>query len=204
MAMAVQINIEDVTNEENQIRQNIYNLLAHLFRQAPDQDTLNWLSALELEGDEHSPGMVAAWSVLKLSASKTTPIQAADEYQLLFIGVGRGEVMPFGSWYLTGSLMELPLVSLRQDLRRLGFERQDETKEPEDHIAALLEVMAMLVEEGDVQAQKTFFNRHIAPWFEGLCDDTKQAEAAVFYTAVAELAKQFLTIEKISFIQRPW
>lgn len=204
MAMQETINIEDVTNEENQIRQNIYNLLAHLFRQAPDQDALNWLATLEVEGDEQSPGMAAAWSVLKLSASKTTPIQAADEYQLLFIGVGRGEVMPFGSWYLTGSLMELPLVSLRQDLRRLGFERQQDTKEPEDHIAALLEVMAMLVDEGDVQEQKTFFNRHIAPWFEGLCDDTKRAEAAVFYTAVAELAKQFLTIEKISFTQRPW
>lgn len=76
--------------------------------------------------------------------------------------------------------------------------------EPEDHIAALLEVMAMLVEEDDVASQKAFFNRHIAPWFERLCDDIQQANSAVFYSAVAALAKQFLTIEKTGFTQRPW
>lgn len=166
MAMQESINIDDITHEENQIRQNIYNLLAALFRRAPDADALNWLATLEIEGDEQTAGMAAAWSVLKLSANKTTDIQASDEYQMLFIGVGRGEVVPFGSWYLTGSLMEMPLVLLRQDLRRYGFERQEATKEPEDHIAALLEVMAMLVEEDDVASQKAFFNRHIAPWFE--------------------------------------
>ncbi|MBV7299525.1 TorD/DmsD family molecular chaperone [Enterovibrio paralichthyis] len=204
MAMQESINIDDITHEENQIRQNIYNLLAALFRRAPDADALNWLATLEIEGDEQTAGMAAAWSVLKLSASKTTDIQASDEYQMLFIGVGRGEVVPFGSWYLTGSLMEMPLVLLRQDLRRYGFERQEATKEPEDHIAALLEVMAMLVEEDDVASQKAFFNRHIAPWFERLCDDIQQANSAVFYSAVAALAKQFLTIEKTGFTQRPW
>ncbi len=204
MAMQESINIDDITHEENQIRQNIYNLLAALFRRAPDADALNWLATLEIEGDEQTAGMAAAWSVLKLSANKTTDIQASDEYQMLFIGVGRGEVVPFGSWYLTGSLMEMPLVLLRQDLRRYGFERQEATKEPEDHIAALLEVMAMLVEEDDVASQKAFFNRHIAPWFERLCDDIQQANSAVFYCAVAALAKQFLTIEKTGFTQRPW
>ncbi|MDD1792895.1 molecular chaperone TorD family protein [Enterovibrio sp. ZSDZ42] len=203
--MAMQdIAIEDVTNEDNQIRQSIYGLLAHLFRQAPDEQSLDWLSTLETEGDEQPAGMAAAWSVLKLTASNTTPTQAADEYQLMFIGVGRGEVVPFGSWYLTGSLMELPLALLREDLRRLGYERQDGTKEPEDHFAALLEVMAMLVEEANEAEQAYFFNRHIAAWFERLCEDTKRAHASVFYAAVAELAQRFLMIEKTRFTQRPW
>ncbi|OEE67947.1 hypothetical protein A1OO_19625 [Enterovibrio norvegicus FF-33] len=203
--MAMQeITIDDVTNEENQIRQSIYSLLAHLFRQAPDEASLAWLATLETEGDEQTAGMAAAWSVLKLTASKTSPSQAADEYQLMFIGVGRGEVVPFGSWYLTGSLMELPLALLRQDLRRLGYERQEDTKEPEDHIAALLEVMAMLVEEESDIEQAAFFNRHIAAWCERLCEDVKRAEPAVFYAAVAELAQRFLTIEKTRFTQRPW
>ncbi|OEF60381.1 hypothetical protein A1OW_00440 [Enterovibrio norvegicus] len=204
MAMQEMINVDDISNEENPLRHHIYSLLAHLLRQAPDESTLAWLATLETEGDEHSAGMAAAWSVLTLSAKTTRPVQAADEYQLLFIGVGRGEVMPFGSWYLTGSLMELPLVLLRQDLRQLGFERQEDTKEPEDHIAALLEVMGMLVEEGDETQQAAFFNRHVAPWFETLFTDIKRADAAVFYTAVAELAQQFLMIEKIRFTQRPW
>ncbi|KXF81472.1 TorD/DmsD family molecular chaperone [Enterovibrio coralii] len=204
MAMQETIHIDDISNEENQIRQSIYGLLAHLFRQPPDEDTLEWLSTVEVDGDEHSPGMAAAWSVLKLSAFKTSPFQCADEYQLLFIGVGRGEIVPYGSWYLTGSLMELPLAILRQDLRRLGFERQEETKEPEDHFAALLEVMAMLLEDTEPTEQAAFFNRHLAPWFEKFCDDVKRAQSSVFYTAVAELAKQFLIIEKTRFTQRPW
>ncbi|MDD1783047.1 molecular chaperone TorD family protein [Enterovibrio sp. ZSDZ35] len=204
MAMQETIQIDDISNEENQIRQSIYSLLAHLFRQPPDAQTLEWLSTVEVDGDEHALGMAAAWSVLKLSALKTSDVQSADEYQLVFIGVGRGEIVPFGSWYLTGSLMELPLAVLRQDLRRLGFERQEETKEPEDHIAALLEVMAMLLEDTESSEQAAFFNRHLAPWFETFCDDVKHAPSSVFYTAVAELAKQFLIIEKTRFTQRPW
>ncbi|WP_434361437.1 molecular chaperone TorD family protein [Parasalinivibrio latis] len=198
------INIQDISNEENQIRQNIYALLAHLFRNAPDSETLGWLEMLETEGEEQTQGMAAAWSVLKLSASKTTAEQAADEYQILFVGIGRGDVVPFGSWYLTGSLMEMPLVLLREDLRALGFERQEEVKEPEDHIAALLEVMAMLVDEGTATEQAAFFNKHIVAWFERLCNDVKQSDNAVFYAAVAELTLQFLNIEKTRFTQRPW
>jgi len=85
--------------------------------------------------------MAAAWPLLKLAAQKATPIAVAEEYQELFIGIGRGDVVPYGSWYLTGSLMEMPLAHLRSDLKQLGYERNESVKEPEDHIAALLEVM---------------------------------------------------------------
>ena len=79
------------------------------------------------------------------------------EYQDLFIGVGRGEVVPYGSWYMTGFLMDKPLALLRADLAALGFERQENVKEPEDHAAALCETMAMLINEGqDLDAQRTF------------------------------------------------
>lgn len=199
MMMQETIDIKDISQDENHIRQSIYSLLAYLFREPPNKETLEWLLNLEIEGDETSPGMLAAWAVLVLAAKHSNPIQVRDEYQQLFIGIGRGEVLPFGSWYLTGSLMELPLVAIRQDLRALGFERQEHTKEPEDHIAALLEVMSMLVEENEENQQAAFFNRHIAPWFERLCDDIKHADHAYFYSAVAELSTQFLMIEKIRF-----
>lgn len=145
--------------------------------------------------------MAAAWPLLKLAAEKSTPLAVEEEYQDVFIGIGRGEVVPFGSWYLTGSLMEMPLAYLRRDLKQLGFERDESVKEPEDHIAALLEVMAMLVEGGDAHLQKTFFNRHLAEWCEKFCTDVKAANSAVFYTAVGELALQFLTVEKTRFLE---
>ncbi|HIF9069610.1 TPA: TorD/DmsD family molecular chaperone [Photobacterium damselae] len=191
------------SNQDAILRIEIYNLLAHLLRQSPSQDVLDWLADLDVEGtnDPHQSSMAAAWPLLKLAAQKATPIAVAEEYQDLFIGIGRGDVVPYGSWYLTGSLMEMPLAHLRSDLKQLGYERNESVKEPEDHIAALLEVMAMLVEGGDKHLQRTFFNRHLAPWCEKVSTDIKTAKSAVFYTAVGELALQFLTVEKTRFLQ---
>ncbi|HIF9187239.1 TPA: TorD/DmsD family molecular chaperone [Photobacterium damselae] len=191
------------SNQDAILRIEIYNLLAHLLRQSPSQDVLDWLADLDVEGtnDPHQSSMAAAWPLLKLAAQKATPIAVAEEYQDLFIGIGRGDVLPYGSWYLTGSLMEMPLAHLRSDLKQLGYERNESVKEPEDHIAALLEVMAMLVEGGDEHLQRTFFNRHLAPWCEKVSTDIKTAKSAVFYTAVGELALQFLTVEKTRFLQ---
>ncbi|MGR5240949.1 hypothetical protein A9D46_03755 [Photobacterium damselae subsp. damselae] len=190
------------SNQDAILRIEIYNLLAHLLRQSPSQDVLDWLADLDVEGtnDPHQSSMAAAWPLLKLAAQKATPIAVAEEYQDLFIGIGRGDVVPYGSWYLTGSLMEMPLAHLRSDLKQLGYERNESVKEPEDHIAALLEVMAMLVEGGDEHLQRTFFNRHLAPWCEKVSTDIKTAKSAVFYTAVGELALQFLTVEKTRFL----
>ena len=190
--------------EDSALRVEIYGLLAHLFRKAPDQSVLDWLSALDVEANQNASSsntMAAAWPVVKLAAQTSTVLAVEEEYQDLFIGIGRGEIVPFGSWYLTGSLMEMPLAHLRRDLMQLGFAREESVKEPEDHIAALLEVMAMLVEGGDKHLQQVFFNRHIATWFERLCTDLKAANSAVFYSAVAELALQFLLVEKTRLIE---
>ena len=186
-------------HEESALRVEIYSLLAHLLRQVPEQPVLDWLA--ELEMDQSSSTMAAAWQVLKLAAKTTSALAVEDEYQELFIGIGRGEIVPYCSWYLTGSLMEMPLAHLRRDLAQLGFQRTESTKEPEDHIAALLEVMAMLVEGGDPHLQRSFFNRHIAVWFERLFTDMKAAKSAVFYSAVAELALQYLLVEKTRLIE---
>ncbi|PSW13286.1 hypothetical protein C9J01_10565 [Photobacterium rosenbergii] len=190
--------------EDSALRVEIYGLLAHLFRKAPDQTVLDWLSALDVEANQNASSsntMAASWPVVKLAAQTSTVLAVEEEYQDLFIGIGRGEIVPFGSWYLTGSLMEMPLAHLRRDLMQLGFAREESVKEPEDHIAALLEVMAMLVEGGDKHLQQVFFNRHIATWFERLCIDLKTANSAVFYSAVAELALQFLLVEKTRLVE---
>lgn len=178
------------------LRIEIYAMLAHLLRQAPDANILRWIAALDVEPPlQTTHKMAAAWPLIKLSAQKANLIAVEQEYQDLFIGIGRGEVVPFASWYLTGSLMEMPLAHLRQDLAVLGFVREEQVKEPEDHIAALLEVMAMLVEEGEMTRQQQFFNRHLATWFPAFFRDLQAAPSASFYSAVAELALQFLTIE---------
>ena len=193
----------NLVDQDDLLRIEIYNMLAHLFRQAPEQSVLEFLANLDVDTAQifQRQTMASAWPLLKLAAQKTTIIGIEEEYQDVFIGIGRGEIIPFCSWYLTGSLMEMPLAHLRQDLKKLGFERAESVIEPEDHISALLEVMAMLVEGGDEHLQQTFFNRHLAPWCEKFCTDLKATKSAVFYTAVGELAWQFLTIEKTRFLE---
>ena len=196
-------NMSPSVAEDAALRIDIYSLLAHLLRKAPDADVIAWLANLDVDAPNEliqTTGMSAAWPLLKLAAQKTLLTAVEDEYQDLFIGIGHGEVVPFGSWYLTGSLMEMPLAHLRHDLKALGFERDEAVKEPEDHIAALLEVMTMLVTENDHSEQAKFFNRHLDTWFARFCQDLAAAKSAVFYSAVAELASQFLSIEKIRFI----
>ena len=155
-------------------------------------------SPLELLNEDQLSSMHEAWGVLQMAAGRAFPEQVAEEYHCLFIGVGRGELLPFGSWYLTGFLMEKPLVALRQDLERLGFERDSDVREPEDHIAALCQVMAMLVspESGlNRAAQRQFFDRHLAPWWQRFFDDLQASQSAHFYSAVGRFAELFFEQE---------
>lgn len=172
------------------IRSDIYALLASLWRAPPAGEQLQWLRTLEA-----TPGPLArGLGLLQLAASSRSEQELAEEYQDLFIGLGRGEIVPFASWYLTGSLMEMPLAVLRRDLARLGFERQSGVCEPEDHLAALCEVMAFLCAE-EHPARNPFFEQHLAPWVGACCRDQQKAGSAAFYRSVAALADDFFTQE---------
>lgn len=117
-----------------------------------------------------------------------------EEYTNLFIGVTRGEVVPYGSWYLTGFLMEKPLGALRADLRTLGFRRQPGIAEPEDHAGALFEVMAVLIED-DRDEQRGFFEKHIESWMARFFKDLQNAESSRFYKQVGALCEVHLKNE---------
>jgi TorA maturation chaperone TorD len=152
----------------------------------------------ELETEQSESAMQQAWNQLKQAAIESQPEVLADEYQELFIGIGRGEVVPFASWHLTGSLMEKPLASIRHDLALLGLEREEQVKEPEDHFSALCEVMSVLTGEEE-ELQQVFFNKHLGTWFESLTKQVKNAENANFFRSVAELAQAFMTLEQVRF-----
>lgn len=180
------------------MRSDIYLLLATLFRQAPNQDLLGFLADLEFE--DNGTAMAKAWADIAKASQVTDLTSVEDEYQELFIGIGRGEVMPFASWHLTGSLMEKPLADIRSDLKHLGLERKESVKEPEDHISALCETMAFL-SDGEKAPQKAFFNRHVSPWFGKLVKQITEAPSAHYYLAVAQLLNAFCSLENVSFAQ---
>jgi len=184
---------------EDQVRANTYSLLAAVLARAPDQAMLDLLSAIDVAEEEQSSAMAAAWKTLSLAAQRANVVAVDDEYHELFIGVGRGELLPYGSWYLTGYLMERPLAQLRRDLEHFGVKRQENVKEPEDHAAALCETMGLLIvnnNEISPHEQRRFFEEHIASWMGRFFEDLQTASAAKFYSAVGGLGEQFLEIDK--------
>jgi TorA maturation chaperone TorD len=202
MAEAAGISIE-VANGiaqplEEPPRANAWSLLGRLLASPPDEQVLELLASADSAALGTENLLAAAWDMLVQAAAKTSPAELEDEFQDLFIGVGRGELMPYGSWYLTGFLMEQPLARLRGELAALGFERRDGVSEPEDHAAALCDVMAMLSAGGcsaPVEVQSGFFSRHIAPWMGRFFRDMQQAPSARFYRAVGQLGEQYLALE---------
>ncbi|MGI2995247.1 TorD/DmsD family molecular chaperone [Vibrio alginolyticus] len=184
------------TQQEQTLRTDIYLVLSTLFRSAPSDEMLAFLKSLEIEPSESA--MQKAWLALQQAANETQREALEEEYQDLFIGIGRGEVVPFGSWHRTGSMMEKPLAEIRRDLDLLGIEREENVKEPEDHISALCEVMAMLTGEEE-ELQQAVFNKHIAPWFQSFTRQLESAESVSFYKPAAQLCDAFLTLEQVRF-----
>lgn len=184
--------------QEDQARAATYAVLASLLSDIPDRDLLDYLCHIDDPADADSPGDVGeAWLALRRAAEAVDTARLDDEFHALFIGLGRGEIVPYGSWHLTGFLMEKPLSELRDDLRSLGFEANGEHKEPEDHIAAICETMSILIESDDVEGfrQRRFFLRHLLPWGEKFFHELKSARNADFYRAVGLLGERFMQLE---------
>jgi len=187
---------ENPLEQEQQYRAAAYGMLAALLRDVPDAALLDQVSMF-VDVDEGGDEMALSMSLLGLAAKRRSIESINDEYHALFIGIGRGELVPYGSFYLTGFLMEKPLGDLRDDLDRLGFEREVEVHEPEDHVAALCEVMAMLIQDGSsIDTQRGFFTTHINSWFQQFFTEMSAANNAVFYKAVSRFGSAFLEIEK--------
>lgn len=186
--------------DEDQTRAQIYALLGRLLMSAPDADLLAKLAAFAGGETELGQALVA----LAATARRMDPGRLREEYQDVFIGVARGEVMPYASYYLTGFLHSKPLANLRGDMARLGIVRADGVPNPEDHIGSLCEMMAGLITgafdaTADLPAQRRFFDAHIAPWAPRFFADLEGAKNAVFYMPVARLGRLFIDIEIQAF-----
>lgn len=175
-------------------RARLFALLGRLLGHAPDAPLLARLKLLP-----PGPGELGeAYAALSAAAAATTAEAAEREFFDLFIGVGRGELLPYASYYLTGFLHERPLADLRGDLMRLGVEKAEGVAEPEDHIAFVCEVLAGLIAgafAGEPEQANDFFTRHMRPWAGRFFADLEKAEMAGFYRAVGRLGRTVIEIE---------
>ncbi len=192
--------IEIEVAEEEVLRAQLYRLLCRLLAAPPDAAFLATVAGLQ--GDESELG--TALGALAEAAAATSAETAGEEFHELFIGLGRGELVPFGSYYLTGFLYERPLASLREDMTRLGVARSDDVKEPEDHIASVAEIMAGLIlgefgAPATLAEQRAFFDKHLDPWAEKFFEDLETAKAASLYRSVGTVGRCFMGIEASAF-----
>lgn len=175
-------------------------ILGALLRHIPDRSLLARTADMAMALDASADGPLgAAWADLGDAARVIEPEPLDDEFHDLFIGVGRGELVPYASWYRTGFLMDRPLVALRRDLALLGFERNASVSEPEDHAAALAETMGLLadpVEGQDDSTQRLFFSEHIDSWMPDFFADLQSARKADFYRVVGRVGAAFVEFER--------
>jgi len=185
-------------DEVDLARAQEYALLATLLSRAPDAALLERLAMLR--GDPTPLGL--AHVALAEAARGADACKVEREFFDLFIGIGRGELVPYGSYYLAGFLHEHPLARLREDLALLGIERAEGEYEPEDHAAILCEIMSGLAggqfpEPADAAGQ--LFAKHLAPWIGRFFADLERADSADFYRSVGRLGRVFMEIEAGAF-----
>lgn len=192
-----------VDRPRESLRKDVYSLLASLLAGPPSERLLEQLSSAtvlpgipvplkeDLERLQEAAGRIDAGSV-------------GREYDDLFVGLGRGQVVPYASWYGEELLMSGPLARLRTDLATLRLSRRSGVNEPEDHAAALCEAMVLLIgeTEGAAHRQKRLFGAHLAPWMPEFFQDLRRARSAVFYQCVARLGEHFMEMEKQVFHER--
>lgn len=190
--------ISDDVDEVDLARSQEYALLSVLLVRAPDAAFLGRLK--QLRGDATPLGL--AHAALADAAASTSADRIEREFFDLFIGIGRGELLPYGSYYLTGFLHERPLARLRDDLRTLGIARAEKQIEPEDHAAMLCEIMSGLISrrfDAPMGSDQKIFEKHMVSWIGRFFADLERAEAARFYRHVGTLGRLFVEIETEAF-----
>ena len=187
-------------SDEDRARAQIYQLLGVLLGNSPSRELLEGLASLK--GDDTPLG--SASKNLAALAERTSLPDVEREYNNLFVGLGRGELLPYASYYLTGFLNEKPLADLRTDLMARGVKARSHVKEPEDHIGTLCEIMSGIIAgefpcDSSLSSQKAFFDAHLAKWAALFFIDLEEAQSAIFYTPVGSLGRAFMAIETDAF-----
>jgi len=190
----------DPLSEEDGGRANIYALIGRLFYEAPDSIMLAQLAPSEGgRAGENSP-LEQSWQALQEASRSAYPVVVKQEYDSLFVGVGKSEVTPYTSHYVSGASPDRHVVRLRECLEQLGLARRDAAFEVEDHVSGVCDVMRFLIVGGhSLSEQRLFFNEFAYPGIAPLCDRVARAGSAVFYRYVAAFARAFLEVERQAF-----
>jgi TorA maturation chaperone TorD len=205
---ASEVKLIDRDEGEELQRAELYGLLSRLWFAPPDAELLAQFSVAVTEAPQSGSFLEAPWQDL-VAALRATSVEAArDEYEVLFVGIGKPDILLYGSHHMAGALNERPLVALRADLAEIGLARDDALEsrgETEDHVAFVFEVMRYLIAGDDValcnlERQRRFFRDHLQPWVgSSLADAVERHPKAKVYAALAAFTRAFVQVETQGF-----
>jgi TorA maturation chaperone TorD len=198
------LSFADAGQGEELARAELYGLLAQLWLGPPDDALLARFRVAVTQPPETGATLESPWHELVAAMRATSASQAAEEYDALFMGLGKPEVFLYGSYYLAGVLHDKPLATLRGDLAALGLDRDPNRLETEDHVAFVFEVMRWLIAGDDaaicnLEQQRRFFRSHVQPWVGTLCDTVQAHPVARTWAAVAGFTRAFVQVETQGF-----
>jgi TorA maturation chaperone TorD len=195
----------EAERDEELQRAEVYGLLSRLWLAPPDEALLGQFAVAVTATPHTGAFLEAPWHDLVAAMRATTVAEAADEHAALFIGTGKADVLPYGSFHIAGTLNDQPLVTLRSDLAALGLASAAPEGETEDHVSFVLEVMRYLIAGDDLavcnlERQRRFFRAHVQPWVgRSLCDAVDRHPAARVYAALARFTRAFVDVETQAF-----
>ena len=186
-------------------RAELYGLLARLWLAPPDAALFEQFAVAVTEAPQPGSFLETPWQGLVAAMRASSSTAAKDEYDALFVAIGKPEIFLYSSAHMAGALNEAPLVHLRSDLAELGLARDAASGETEDHIAFLFEVMRYLIAGDDLavcnlERQRLVFRSHVQPWVaQSLCDAVEHHARARLYAALAVFTRAFVQVETQGF-----
>lgn len=186
-------------SDVDQARAAYYALIGRLFYAAPDAKLLAEISGNSSSGAEaDSSAMGQAWHALQAASRTVSPLALGEEYDTLFIGVGKARVSPYTSRFYIEPAADKHLVRLRDELNKLGLARRDAVFEIEDHISGLCDVMRFLiVDNRSLSVQKQFFDQFVYLGAIALCGVLEAMQPTeAYYGHVARFSRGFFELEK--------
>jgi len=204
MTMNQPLQLSTPDDREEIARAEVYGLLSQLFYAAPDAELYSQLQVAPTEAPAPGAWLESSWSEVVAASRRLTRDAVADEFDTLFVAIGKPEIFLYGSHHIAGALNEKPLVALRDTLAQLGLARAETMAETEDHIAYLCEVMRFLIAGDDLAVsnlatQQRFFNTHLRGWSQAMCEQIAAHPRADFYRALARFAGEFFEVESQAF-----
>jgi len=181
-------------------RANLYAIIGRFFYSAPDDLLLAAITQDQSEDSMEQGELGKSWRELRETCRTAFPVVLRQEFDNLFVGVGKSEITPYLSHYVKEAASGRHLVHLRQLLEGWGLARRDAAGETEDHVSGICDVMRHLVSEGyPLEEQGLFFNEFVFPGVPGFCSAIERSPNASFYRRVAQFTAAFVMLEKSAF-----